>query len=82
MFNIDKIDFKQWIMHWLRTYHYFNENGTLEDYVDYEIAYDMKPDIEDLVDMHGEEFDTLYDEFVEDTLCPILRQLGAIYEEY
>lgn len=82
MFDINnKEKLKEQVIEWLRTYNYFNDEGTLVDQVDYDVAYDMKSSFEENTNIPLDEFDDWYDLFVEDTLLPILRELGAINED-
>lgn len=82
MFDINnKEKLKEQVIEWLRTYNYFNDEGTLADQVDYDVAYDMKSSFEENTDIPLDEFDDWYDLFIEDTLLPILRELGAINED-
>lgn len=82
MFDINnKEKLKEQVIEWLRTYNYFNDEGTLADQVDYDVAYDMKSSFEENTNIPLDEFDDWYDLFIEDTLLPILRELGAINED-
>lgn len=82
MFDINnKEKLKEQVIEWLRTYNYFNDEGTLADQVDYDVAYDMKSSFEENTNIPLDEFDDWYDLFVEDTLLPILREFGAINED-
>ena len=82
MFDINnKEKLKEQVIEWLRTYNYFNDEGTLVDQVDYDVAYDMKSSFEENTNIPLDEFDDWYDLFIEDTLLPILRELGAINED-
>ena len=82
MFDINnKEKLKEQVIEWLRTYNYFNDEGTLADQVDYDVAYDMKSSFEENTNIPLNEFDDWYDLFIEDTLLPILRELGAINED-
>lgn len=82
MFDINnKEKLKEQVIEWLRTYNYFNGEGTLADQVDYNVAYDMKSSFEENTNIPLDEFDDWYDLFIEDTLLPILRELGAINED-
>lgn len=82
MFDINnKEKLKEQVIEWLRTNNYFNDEGTLADQVDYDVAYDMKSSFEENTNIPLDEFDDWYDLFIEDTLLPILRELGAINED-
>ena len=77
----NKEKLKEQVIEWLRAYNYFNDEGTLADQVDYDVAYDMKSSFEENTNIPLDEFDDWYDLFIEDTLLPILRELGAINED-
>lgn len=90
MFNPDNKDcIKQFVEEWATKYGYLDDNGTLSEHVDYDVGYDMKSDI--LNEMNKSSIakaarndwcpDAWYDLFLEDTLLPILRNMGAINED-
>lgn len=83
MFNFENQDkFKEQVIDWLRTHNYLDENGTLAGQVDYDVAYDMKPDIQERTNIPKDEFDNWFDAYLlENILLPLLRSLGAVNED-
>lgn len=83
MFDFENQDkFKEQVVKWLRNNNYLDANGTLAGQVDYDVAYDMKSDIQNGTDIPDDEFDSWFDGYLlEDILLPLLRSLGAINED-
>lgn len=78
----DQEKFKAQVIDWLRTNNYLDENGTLAGQVDYDVAYDMKSDIQAGTNIPEDEFDNWFDAYLlENTLLPLLRSLGAVNED-
>ncbi len=82
-------ELKEYIKNWCTENNYFNANGDLSDHVAYDVANDMKADIEEssfntlkeLEEDYHQAFDHWYDLFVEDDMLPYLYEFGAISED-
>lgn len=78
----NKNKFREQVIDWLRTNNYIDKNGTLTGQIDYDVAFDMKPDIQEGTNIPEDEFDDWFDAcLLEDSLLPLLRSLGATTEE-